>query len=320
MITRFLEGLYKKIIINIIVKDSQTVVSIAVFSKKDMLHNTHKTFDTTTINAQMYEFITEYAKKSPFCYISVLDKSSLQGAVPACKSSEIDKYYDVNLIEYRCFSKDWAFYTSKQEIEAIKQRYKNIGVDFIFSSFAIIANFFKDKIDTSSAMFVLIEENFISFSIFNNSKLLYAEYLKMPQKENFINSSDEDRLLNSLLGINEINMQKINKENSSTISDDLDEIDFINEVSKVLENDTIVNRSSEEYQRFLLIQNSLNTFYKDPKYKSQFIETIYIADSVGLGDEFKRYLEDEMFLNTTITKIDLSAALLDMAKAEINEI
>jgi hypothetical protein len=164
----------------------------------------------------------------------------------------------------------------------------------------------------------------------------------MPQKENFINSSDEDRLLNSLLGINEINMQKIkmelhqeltqefcineinmqkiNKENSSTISDDLDEIDFINEVSKVLENDTIVNRSSEEYQRFLLIQNSLNTFYKDPKYKSQFIETIYIADSVGLGDEFKRYLEDEMFLNTTITKIDLSAALLDMAKAEINEI
>ncbi|QFR43849.1 hypothetical protein CVO_01620 [Sulfurimonas sp. CVO] len=320
MITRFLEGLYKKIIINIIVKDSQTVVSIAVFSKKDILHNTHKTFDTTTINAQMYEFITEYAKKSPFCYISVLDKSSLQGAVPACKSSEIDKYYDVNLIEYRCFSKDWAFYTSKQEIEAIKQRYKNIGVDFIFSSFAIIANFFKDKIDTSSAMFVLIEENFISFSIFNNSKLLYAEYLKMPQKENFINSSDEDRLLNSLLGINEINMQKINKENSSTISDDLDEIDFINEVSKVLENDTIVNRSSEEYQRFLLIQNSLNTFYKDPKYKSQFIETIYIADSVGLGDEFKRYLEDEMFLNTTITKIDLSAALLDMAKAEINEI
>ncbi len=320
MITRFLEGLYKKIIINIIVKDSQTVVSIAVFSKKDMLHNTHKTFDTTTINAQMYEFITEYAKKSPFCYISVLDKSSLQGAVPACKSSEIDKYYDVNLIEYRCFSKDWAFYTSKQEIEAIKQRYKNIGVDFIFSSFAIIANFFKDKIDTSSAMFVLIEENFISFSIFNNSKLLYAEYLKMPQKENFINSSDEDRLLNSLLGINEINMQKINKESSSTISDDLDEIDFINEVSKVLENDTIVNRSSEEYQRFLLIQNSLNTFYKDPKYKSQFIETIYIADSVGLGDEFKRYLEDEMFLNTTITKIDLSAALLDMAKAEINEI
>lgn len=320
MITRFLEGLYKKIIINIIVKDSQTVVSIAVFSKKDMLHNTHKTFDTTTVNAQMYEFITEYAKKSPFCYISVLDKSSLQGAVPVCKSSEIDKYYDVNLIEYRCFSKDWAFYTSKQEIEAIKQRYKNIGVDFIFSSFAIIANFFKDKIDNSSAMFVLIEENFISFSIFNNSKLLYAEYLKMPQKENFINSSDEDRLLNSLLGINEINLQKINKESSSTISDDLDEIDFINEVSKVLENDTIVNRSSEEYQRFLLIQNSLNTFYKDPKYKSQFIETIYIADSVGLGDEFKRYLEDEMFLNTTITKIDLSAALLDMAKAEINEI
>lgn len=320
MITRFLEGLYKKIIINIIVKDSQTVVSIAVFSKKDMLHNTHKTFDTTTVNAQMYEFITEYAKKSPFCYISVLDKSSLQGAVPVCKSSEIDKYYDINLIEYRCFSQDWAFYTSKQEIEAIKQRYKNIGVDFIFSSFAIIANFFKDKIDNSSAMFVLIEENFISFSIFNNSKLLYAEYLKMPQKENFINSSDEDRLLNSLLGINEINLQKINKESSSTISDDLDEIDFINEVSKVLENDTIVNRSSEEYQRFLLIQNSLNTFYKDPKYKSQFIETIYIADSVGLGDEFKRYFEDEMFLNTTITKIDLSAALLDMAKAEINEI
>ncbi len=265
MITKFLEVLYTKIFINIIVKNSQTAVYVAVSSKKEGVKSVHKIFDTTAINVPMYEFITEQTKKTPFYYISVLDKSELQGAVSACRNGEIDKRCSNDLMEYKCFLKDWAFYTSKHEIEAIKQKYKNIGVDFIFSPFAIMAHFFKNQINNRLAMFVLIEESFISFTVFNNSKLLYAEYLKIPyQKEK--------------------------------------------------------NRSSEDYQRFLLIQNSLNTFYKDPKYESQFVETIYIADSVGVSSELENYLEDEMFLNVTITKIDLAEAMLDMAKAEINEI
>ena len=41
-------------------------------------------------------------------------------------------------------------------------------------------------------------------------------------------------------------------------------------IHKSNENEISSDGFNEDYQRFLLIQGSLNSFYKDPKYESQF--------------------------------------------------
>lgn len=334
MISKLFESLYTKVFINIIVENLQTVVYVEVCSNNSVLQSMHKYFDTTAINSRMYEFIHPYNKESPFCYISILDKSPLQGAVPTCDAKEMSKYYDINSSEYRCFSKDWAFYTSEYDLEAIKHEYRSIGVDFIFSPFAIMANFFKDKIDTTLAMFVLVEDNYISFSVFDNSKLLYAEYLNMEHhKENddlsMESPLDDDEEIS--LGIDGIDLEGIDIDSDSsgfddfTNIEDLDNGETIDEFSEEQEIKEIVIKEeyvpadgfNEDYQRFSLIQSALNTFYKDPKYNSKFIENIYIADGVGVTGDLKNYLEEEIFLNVYVRKIDLSVALCDMAKAEI---
>ena len=331
MISKLLESLYTKVFINIIVENLQTVVYIDICSSKRVEQSLHRSFETTSINAKMYELINTYYKTSPFCYISILDKSSLQGAIPTCSASEMSKYCDINSSEYKCYSKDWAFYTSEYDLEAIKHDYKSIGVDFIFSPFAMLANFFKDKIDTTLSIFVLLEDNGISFTIFENTKLLYGEYLSMQRSK-----SSEDILIDSSLDdydyeIEGIDLEEITIEDESsgfddfTNIEDLDDGDGIDEFSESVEfeeedkaegsiSDSGFN---EDYQRFTLIQSALNTFYKDPKYKSQFIETIYVADGVGVSNDLKSYLEEEIFLSVFVRKIDLGGALCDMAKAEI---
>ncbi|MDQ1267696.1 MAG: hypothetical protein QG560_339 [Campylobacterota bacterium] len=336
MISKLFESLYTKVFINIVVENLQTVVYVEVCSSKSVLQSMHKYFDTTTMNSKMYEFINAYYKESPFCYISVLDKSPLQGAIPTCNANEMSKYCDVNSSEYRCFSKDWAFYTSEYDLEALKHEYRSIGVDFIFSPFVIMANFFKDKIESTLAMFLLLEDNYISFSVFGNSKLLYSQYLSMNHhKENdelLMESSLDDGDEEISLGIDGIDLEEIDIENDSagfddfTNIEDLDDTDSIDEFSQVHEIREISTKEeqhasaegfNEDYQRFSLIQSALSTFYKDPKYNSQFVENIYIADGVGVSGDLKNYLEEEMFLNVFIRKIDLGAALCDMAKAEI---
>lgn len=337
MISKLFESLYTKVFINIIVENTQTVVYVEVCSGKNVLQSMHKYFDTTTMNSKMYEFINAYYKESPFCYISVLDKSPLQGAIPTCNSNEMSKYYDISSSEYRCYAKNWAFYTSEYDLEAIKHEYRSVGIDFIFSPFAILANFFKDKIENTLAMFLLVEDNYISFSVFDNSNLLYAQYLNMDHHKD----SDELLMESSLddgedddmsLGIEGIDLEEIDIEDDSvgfddfTNIEDLDDTDSIDEFSEEQEIREISTKEeqyvsadgfNEDYQRFSLIQSALNTFYKDPKYKSQFIENIYIADGVGVSGDLKNYLEEEMFLSVFIRKIDLGAALCDMAKAEI---
>lgn len=338
MIDKFLETLYTKVFINIIVENLQTVIYVEVCSKKDVLQSTHKVFETTTINSKMYEFVRSFFKETPFCYISVLDKSSNQGAVPTCTPSEMESYCDINSSEYICYSDKWAFYTSEYDIEAIKHEYRSIGLDFIFSPFAIMANFFKEKIENSLSMFVLVEDNYLSFTIFDNSKLLYAEYLDMQHHKD-----DDDLLMDSSLddedtsfgieGIDLEDMSGIESDDSSGFDDftniedldsgdDMDEFSEIQEIEERVESDVDISSDgfNEDYQRFSLIQSALNTFYKDPKYESQFIETVYIADGVGTSSELKSYLEEEMFLNVYVRKIDLGAALCEMAKAEANEI
>ncbi|MBE0514871.1 hypothetical protein [Sulfurimonas sp.] len=336
MIGKFLETLYTKVFINIIVENLQTVVYVEVCSKKEVLQSTHKIFETTTINSKMYEFVRSFFKETPFCYISVLDKSSNQGAVPTCAPSEMEKYCDINASEYICYSDKWAFYTSEYDLEATKHEYRSIGLDFIFSPFAIMANFFKDKIDSSLSMFVLVEDNYLSFSIFDNSKLLYGKYLNMQHHKD-----DEDMLIDSLLededvslGIKGIDIEDMSLDDDSTdfddftniedldSADDMDEFSEMHEVQEIVESDVDISSEgfNEDYQRFSLIQSALNTFYKDPKYESQFIETIYIADGIGTSSELKSYLEEEMFLNVYVRKIDLGVAVCEMAKAEANEI
>jgi len=228
----------------------------------------------------------------------------------------------------------------------IEKVYEKIGVDFIFSPFVVLANFFKDKINSHLAMFILIEEGAISLSIFNNSELLYGDYLDIEVEigsddlimEDILDDEDEDMDL----GLDD---ESINLDDIDSIDDidelddfgdiaDLDAIDDIDEFSETkdvqaeleeredieeqeeLSEDESVGLN-EDYKRFILIQSSVNNFYKDEKYSSEFIENVYIADSIGLSSELKKFLEEEMFLNVYVRRIDLMHEVCEVAKMEI---
>ncbi|MDK9693844.1 MAG: hypothetical protein OEL19_06330 [Sulfurimonas sp.] len=335
MISKLFSFLYAKVFVNIVVESSQSVVYVEVCSKKKVERSTHKYFATTTLNTHMYEFIAALYKESPFCYISILDKSPNQGVLPTCTTSEMGKYCDISALEHRCYSNEWAFYTSEYDLEATKQDYRNIGVDFIFSPFVLLAKFFKDKIENTLSIFVLVESNSLSFMVFDHGKLLYGEYLTMQNNKEhnalMIGSPLDDELGDDA-EMDGINLEDITiGDDSSGFEDfatieDLDAGDIIEEFSQAAPLDEVVHEKeehvsssgfNEDYQRFVLIQGALSTFYKDSKYKSQFVESIYVADGVGVSLDLKNYLEEEIFLSVYIRKIDLAAALCDLAKAEV---
>lgn len=336
MISKFLEIFYTKIFINIIVENSQTVVYVEVCSGDEVKDTVHKTFETVGMNMKMYEFINSYTKETPFFYISVLDNSPSQGAVPATVNSEINKYVDIGSARYISLH-DWSVYTAGSDINAIKHEYRSIGVDFIFSPFLILAKFFEEKINSTLAMFILVEDNYIAMSVFDNSKLLYAQYLNMEHQEEsdlLIDTPLEDDLSLDLDSIDLDTDIDIDMNTDTNILEefaDIEDLDMSGDIDEFSEAEDIqeiiihekkkhsinANGFNEDYKRFLLIQKALGIFYKDKKYKSQFIESVYIADGVGVSNDLKGYLEEEIYLNVYIRKIDLGTAVCDMAKAEI---
>jgi hypothetical protein len=50
--------------------------------------------------------------------------------------------------------------------------------------------------------------------------------------------------------------------------------------------------------------------------RSRFVETVCIADSQGGSEELKRYLEEELFLNVLVRKVDVIESIHALAIQE----
>jgi len=334
MLSKFFESMYQKIFVNIVVKDTSTDVYIEVCSNDNIVDNSENTFHTTKMSLEMLDFIKLYICESPFNYVSVLDMSPSQGALPTCDKNRLSYYYDISACETKCHNKQWTYYTSKSDLYEIERKYKDIGVDFVFSPFSLLANFFKDKIDSNLAMYILVQDDFLSLSVFDNSKLLFADHLDME------NSHENDDLLMDDTSV-ELDLEEgIDLEDVDVIDNgeafddfsDIEDLDSLEEIDEFSENKDIEeefyhkeeelvqeNEDSfnKDYQRFSLIQSSINHFYKDEKYESQFIENVYIADGAGISSELKRYLEEEMFLSVYVRHIELGTEVSELARMEV---
>ena len=335
MLGKFFESLYLKVFVNIVVKNSTTDVYIELCSKSSVIDNVEDSFNTTKMSEEMLDFISSYIRESPFFYISLLDISESQGAIPTCSKNRLSYYYDVSASEHKCHNKKWTHYTSKSDLYDMERRYKDTGVDFVFSPFSILVNFFKDKVSSHLAMYILVQEGFLSLAVFDNSELLFAQHLDM---ENITESDDllmddSDEILDLEDGIDLEDVDVMDGDDSLHDFSDIEDLDSLEEIDEFSDNKDVEEEFyhdedaelteneetgfNEDYQRFSLIQSSINHFYKDDKFESKFIENVYIADAVGVSSDLKRYLEEEMFLSVYVRHLELGVEVSELARAEV---
>lgn len=342
MFGKVFESLYNKVLVNIVVDRLKTTVYIEVCSKTNVIDSVEEVFNTISLTKGMKEFISSYTAESPYFYISILDTSVEQGAIPTCTKNRISHYKDLSSSISKCFNKKWTYYSSQDELYAIERKYENIGIDFIFSPFILLADFFKDKIDTHMALFILIQDTHISLSVFHNSELLYSEHLDL---ENSIDSDDDMLMYAEEVGDIDIDIDDSIDLDDIDAMDELDSFDDFGDIEdldsiedsedfletgdaeeefhqeKEKEEEIPVNEAdgfNEDYQRFLLIQSSINRFYKDEKYESEFIQSVYMADGIGVSQDLKRYLEEEMFMDVYSRQVEIAVSLCDMTKMELD--
>jgi len=342
VLANLLEALYNKVLINIVVKRSTTEVYIELCSKKGVISHASEQFETNGVNDKMLAYIEEAIKESPYYYIAILDFSKEQGAIPTCNKHKLDYYYDTSASEYKCFNDTWTFYTSKTDLYEVEKSYKDFGVDFVFSPFSILYNFFQEKIESHIAMFILVQESVLSLCVFDNGKLLYGEHLDLETQETI-----DDELLSNSMDDSSIELDDgIDLEEIDALEDidsleglddfeefgDIEDLETLEDIDEFSENQDIEEEFyeaeeplaeasdesfNEDYQRFSLIQSSLGHFYHSDKYESTFVESVYIADGVGVSSDLKRYLEEEMFLNVYVRHADLGVELAEITKMEL---
>jgi hypothetical protein len=337
---KVLESLYLKVFITIVKKHQSMLVYIELYSKKGVIESVEEEFETIEFSADIVTFIDHYKQETPYYYIAFLDDTALQGALPTCNKSHFSRYLDPIGISDRCYHDKWSYYTQESTLLELQKRFAPVGVDFLFSPFVVLANFFKDKITKQIALFVLIEEDYLSLAVFRESQLLFAEHLELQRGDDA-----EDILLNDDLeedldlvsdeedvGIDLDDIDVESPQESLEELGDIEDLDTLEEIEEfsenkdleeeLLESDEELHEGNEgefneDYQRFSLIQTAVAHYYKDDHYESEFIENIYMADTIGVSNDLKRYLEEEMFLNVYIRQADLTVEVCDLIKEEL---
>jgi hypothetical protein len=342
-----LERLFKKIFVAIVSKDNGYDVLSMVIKNKKVLFKEERHFEGTSFSNTMNRYIEEMVDASPYFYISTLNLLPNQGAYAGCSKLVPLHHEDVVGIQTLCRQKEWTQYASYDELYLLRQHYSSVGLDFIFSPFSMIEHYFADKIKNTLALYAFGMEDFFSVAIFDNGKLEYAHYFTTAHSNSLGISEEADSSMefshsasDEHLDDNSINLDDIEELEDLDLLDDLDslgdiaDLDSLDEVSEFSEDvltpeelriekerniDAIksnLDASSAEYQRFEFIQTLLHRFYLSDECQNRFIETICIADGDNGGDELKRYLEEELFLNVLIRRVNVCEGINALAILE----
>lgn len=340
------QNFYQKIYISIVVSNTHTQVYVEIVHTAKESEFATKTFETTEVTDEMEEYIKNYISISPFFYISILNNLINQGAVPTCSHSEISKFADIGASVTLCIDEKWSAYSTKFELDTLQEQYASFGLDFIFSPFLVLNHFFLDKVQEGSAtLFVLVQDVILDISIFEDSKLLYAEHYVMGSDKSSLDDEshkdeefglDEDESedefgdfgdfddisdLDSLDDIEDLDMIEDLDEFSVDFDDGEEEqekSDKSESKAEDVDDADLLSGFNQDYRRFAHIKSSLENFYKDEKYCGQFVETVYIANGSTLSDDLKNYLEDELFLNVYIRNIEIANEVNALAKLEVD--
>lgn len=338
MLSKFKTYLYNNIYINIVQSSKDTCIYVEEIDYKGLSNNYEEIFNTSN-KSEIYEYIKTFINRSPINYVSILDPSLTQGAAPTCSHHEIKKYCTLEEFEQICVDDKWSYYTSKLDLLDIQGRYKKTGLDFIFSPFHMLHKFFADKTKGEISLFILVNEDYMALSVFESSKLLFASLLDMQKDDDsndelIMDVDDDEELILDDIKNNSVDLEDIDVDDIEGLDeidelddletfDDMDDFDASDEheehlsmSDKQMEDSVEQNSFGEDYHRFSLIQSAVNTFYKDSKFESKFIQSVYVADGIGLSNEFKKFLEEEMFLSVFIRKMDIAQELSELAKAE----
>ncbi|HEX5624238.1 MAG TPA: hypothetical protein VFX57_07350, partial [Sulfuricurvum sp.] len=279
-------------------------------------------------------------------YISTLNVKAHQGAYAGCSNEGKNNKNDETGVKSLCRNKKWTLYASRDDLHSLTYHYNVVGLDFIFSPFSILEHFFADKIKDSFALYALALPGSFSIAIFDGGKLEYAHHHTHSQGEmasgnDEVSTADftpplmEHDIAEGLIDLEDIesleDLDIIDDLDSLGDIADLDELEEMHEFSEDMptpeekrfeqeQNSFLtkgdIDSSAEDYQRFEYIQKALQQFYSTDQCQNRFIETVCIADSQGGSEELKQYLEEELFLNVLVRKVDVAEEINALAMLE----
>ena len=337
---------FQNLFVSVVFNESECTLRCKVVQNDAIKKTFGKTFNIEfsqeALDQNVENYIIALQEEYQFVYIAFLLNSMGQGAIEGYNNASFKKFdVDVQNVHHTSISNLWSVYASHIEIKWAKNIFSEIGLDLIYSPFVILNDFvISQKLKNKPTCYILNCQDFFVLAIFEDRRVHFGAFFKTQNDTSFARSSEtndweSEEKEENITDDGELpEIEDIDNDEMSDLADigDIDDfrsVDSFADVDEVktlghfagIHNVSQEDSSLELYGRDLLVykylKSSLEEYYHNPAYKSEFIEEIIIFDGYEISSDLIRQLEDELMMDVEIHKVDVADRMCDIAIKEI---
>ncbi|GAB6074316.1 hypothetical protein [Nautilia lithotrophica] len=261
------------------------------YKKNKIIFSETKEFEN---KKDLKQYIDAVIEDNPQTYVSSFIASQNQGIVPSCDKHKYKEVgIDIENIKIVCINNKYSFYTTLYELMEIKKEYPFI--DFLYSVFAII-----DQNSTlrHNSLYILSTEEFSYILIYQDHIPVFGDIFDTKEEQT---NEEED--------IEDISDMDIVEDFDETLDEDIENI----EEPEIEENENIEHLNIES-KIIDHVKTALKEYYENG---GDFIEKIFIFDTIGIEENITEMINDEIFIESSLNKINILKTLNEISRKNV---
>ncbi len=340
-LTKVIQKYLSNLFVTIVQNGSSWTVYSKIIKNKKIKSKTTKNFEITVPNEipqKMKNYLEEIQLEYNFTYIALFLDSMGQGAIYGVEAEDFVKNsVDLKNVSHIAIENSWSVYASFIDINWVKKIFSDVGLDFIYSPFVIQYMLIKkDKPKTRPTLYILNHQDSIAVSVFDGFTLKFGAFFRTTTDDNLSSGVDDDweneEEIDSVENL--VELDSIEDEDIGGVEDleDLDKLDSLEDKDVDFEDvdeknkdlDSFDDEDKEDLELFgrdvlvyKYLKTSLQEYYKNPIYESNFLDTVVIYDGFEISSELIDMIENELFMDLELHKIDLVEVINEVAIKEV---
>ncbi len=301
------------------------------------------------LNPKIIEYIQDKAKDCLDLYIIYFLDAMGQGVVPTVNPRDFEKYsVDIEHVHQVKINNSWSLYASCIEINWAQKMFVEIGLDLIYSPFVFLYDCAKkDGFKKKATLYMYNHQDSFAIAIFKEEKLLFGAFFRTSdgsdsQVGDKILEQDWDEVEEEKGVKNFLQLDEEEEEEEYQSLDDLDELADVETMDENLSENVNLEESFDEgpedsssqkskdfdteksielFGRNMLmykyLKSSIEEFYCNPLYESDFIEDIVIYDNYEMSQTVFDILESELLVRIELQKVKTLELMFEMARKDL---
>ena len=303
--------------------------------------------DTDRIDEKIVEYLKNKEKEYHGMYVSLLLDSMGQGAIPGIEATDFERYsIDLKHVNHFKMPGNWSIYASYIDVKWVSGMFDFIGLDLLYSPFVMLYKCIeKQGFKERTTLYVYNHQDSFTVAIFKEQKLLFGAFFKTATQDTSMDGAEEE-MMDNWEGVEEekgvenlIELDEMEDEEEFHSLDDLESLDSVEEMVSLddtashtfdegpmgnMDEDLLLDNAESSMALFgrdmivyKYLKSSIEEFYKNPLYASDFVEDVMIFDNHEMSHTMLGILESELMMRVRVEKVKTLDIMCDLAIKDI---